>query len=76
MRNILQRTELKANRLCRLNGYDHNLEMKREAHFDVLRTTDDRETRQVSSRGMASLTALRSPVFVTALERAIGLHND
>ena len=59
-----------------LNGYNPDLEIKKEAYFALLISTDDREIRKYSARGMASLTSIRSPEFVKALERVRGLRND
>ena len=59
-----------------LNGYDPGLEAKKEAYFNLLKSTSDRDIRKDCARGMASLGALRSPIFVTALERAKGLFRD
>lgn len=59
-----------------LNGYNHALELNRKAYFDLLISTEDREILRGSARGLASLTSMRSPAFVEALESALGLRND
>ena len=66
----------KSSRYRFLKGYDHELEDKRQTYCDRLTSTDDKDIRKDSARGMASLTSLRSSAFVISLERVLGLRND
>jgi hypothetical protein len=59
-----------------LKGYDPDHEAKKEAYFELLKSTNDRDIRKDCARGIASLTSLRSSTFVTALERTLGLRHD
>ena len=59
-----------------LIGYNPELEEPRQAYYEDLVSTEDREIRKDSARGMASLTSLRSMTFVRSIERKKGLRDD
>ncbi len=59
-----------------LRGYDKDLELARQGKFDLFNIATDKKTKRSALESLASLTALRSPVFVAEYERALGLRDE
>jgi len=59
-----------------LNGYNEHLESRRNLAFNQIVSSPCREDQMLACNRMSQLTALRSPAFIAALERLMGLHND
>lgn len=58
-----------------LDGYDHQLESKRQVKFREFFASSDADKQRKALEGVASLTALRSATFVTEYEKALGIYS-
>ena len=58
-----------------LEGYDHQLESKRQVKFREFFASSDANKKRKALKGVASLTALRSATFVTEYEKALGIYS-
>ena len=58
-----------------LDGYDHQLESKRQVKFREFLSSYDANRRKRALKGVASLTALRSATFISEYEKAFGIYS-
>ena len=56
-----------------LDGYNREIEAMRQIEFDKFLSAKTRQSKQRAFRRFAELTSQRSPVFITAYERAQGI---
>ena len=75
MQNILQRKNGKANRLHKLKGYNHELEMARQEQYELLLSSTDKDIQRCAAHRMASRISFRDLSFVADYERTLGLRN-
>ena len=59
--------------LSQLDGYNNGLESARKEKFREFSTSRNPEKKRKAMHGLASLTSLRSAIFVSAYEEALGL---
>lgn len=56
-----------------LDGYNREIEAMRQIEFDKFLSAKTRRSKRRAFRTFAGLTSQRSPEFITAYERALGI---